>query len=107
MTLIAVVIVAALIAVALGSAVADRAHARATADLAALAAAHAERERRAGFEPEGTCAVGGAVASANSAAIIACEIAADGSVTVKIRAGAATASARAGGEMRWPGDASG
>jgi secretion/DNA translocation related TadE-like protein len=107
LALIAVVIAAALVAAAVGSVAADRARARGAADLSALAAAHAERVRDAGLQGAEACDVGAAVALANQTTVVECRVAADGSVTVTVRAGTATAWARAGRDMRWPGDASG
>ena len=94
--LVGIVVVVAVAAAAAGGLALQRAHARAGADLAALAGAAAARERvegRVGVEP---CAAARSTAEANAVAVTACVPARDGTVWVEVSAGRATARARAG-----------
>jgi hypothetical protein len=79
----------------LAGALADRAVARAGADLAALAGAYAARAALAGGG-ESPCAAAERAAVANATTLVACQAFGDGSVQVTVASGGHSARARAG-----------
>ena len=92
---VAVAVVVGLAVAAVAGFAAQRAQARAGADLAALAGAFAARANLEGDDLE-PCAAAHQAAEANRVALTACELIGDGSVQVAVTSGRATAQARAG-----------
>jgi len=92
--LLGVVVVAAAMLAAVTGTLADRAAAHSTADLAALAGAHAVRH--APGRSGAGCDTAREAAQVNGARTVRCVEFADGSVQVTVKLGRATASARAG-----------
>jgi len=106
---LAVSIVAGVALAAAAGLLADRAKARAGADLAALSGAYAIREGLGG-ERTDACGAARTSATANRVTLTACTSFGDGSVQVTVASGRAKGTARAGpdgGEIQGPGGGSG